>query len=473
MNNTETPTLKKPYTFIMLFVILSYAVFSYTSLNCRSLSKTPENLYQYLAEAFLNGQFSFKILPPPELLQADDPYKFQQNHMIKFPDGQSLHYKLYDASYYKGKFYIYFGPLPVMLVYIPFKLLTGYYLPDCFVVFLFLSLGFFICYSLMLKIKNDHFPHVSELQMIVVGLLLGFANNAPFLLIRPQFYEVAISSAFFVLSIAVVFLYRMFHSNFSTKNVFFFSFFLVLSIAGRPHFALLYILITPLLFIYLYYKQKKFLKNAFALIIPGLTLGSLLLYYNFARFDSIFEFGEKYQLALKLSNPVLVTHNIKEIAFNLLYNFYNYFLSPIDFKHSIPYVNFSHLFQRRTAFGNDYEETIGILNTAPFLIFLVFFPRIMCFSSKLNTSNDYQLLQFIFFLSFLTSIIILFILSLNSATQRYASDFITFLVMLSILCFWFSPKYFNQKTWYFAEAFFTVAGIFSIYIGFMLGNYTY
>ncbi len=473
MGYTETSTLKKPYIFIMLFVILSYAIFSYTSLNCRPFSKTPENLYQYLAEAFLNGQFSFKILPPPELLKIKDPYNYQQNHLIKFSDGQLLHDKLHDVSLYKGKFYIYFGPLPVMMIYIPCKLLTGYYPSDCFVVFLFLSLGFFICYSLMIKIKNDHFPLVSESQMVLAGLLLGFANNAPFLLIRPMVYEVAIASGFFILSLAIIFLYQIFHENFSTKNVFFFSFFLVLSIAARPNFALLYILIIPLLFIYLYHKSKKFLKNAFALIIPGLILGPLLLYYNYSRFDSIFEFGLHYQLAHVLSNPVLMTYHMREIAFNILYNFYNYFLSPIDFKHSIPYVSFPHLFERKVAFGNDYEGTIGILNTAPFLIFLVFLPGILCFSSKLKTPSNYQLRHFIFFLSFLTSIILLFILSLNSATERYTSDFSTFLIMLSILCFWLSPKYFNQKSLYFAESFFTITCIFSIYIGFILGNYIY
>ena len=37
---------------------------------------------------------------------------------------------MWDASFYNGKFYIYFSPVPVLLFYLPFRLLAGGYPAD-------------------------------------------------------------------------------------------------------------------------------------------------------------------------------------------------------------------------------------------------------------------------------------------------------------------------------------------------------
>src|SRR4029078_5413766 len=98
--------------------------------------------------------------------QLKNPYDYHQNFKIKFPDGQLMHEKLHDASLYANKFYLYFGPLPVLTLYIPCKLITGYYPPDCFAVFLFLSMGFLICYGLLWRIKKNYFPQVTSHMMM-------------------------------------------------------------------------------------------------------------------------------------------------------------------------------------------------------------------------------------------------------------------------------------------------------------------
>ena len=39
-------------------------------------------------------------------------------------------YHVLDLSYYKGKFYLYFGVTPALVLFWPYLLLTGHYLPQ-------------------------------------------------------------------------------------------------------------------------------------------------------------------------------------------------------------------------------------------------------------------------------------------------------------------------------------------------------
>src|SRR4051794_16895128 len=76
--------------------------------------------YNVLADAFLSGQTSLTILPHPGLLRLPDPYDPRQNGG----------YRIHDLSLYNGRYYVAFGPTPALLVFAPFRFLTGAYLPD-------------------------------------------------------------------------------------------------------------------------------------------------------------------------------------------------------------------------------------------------------------------------------------------------------------------------------------------------------
>ncbi|HXQ79978.1 MAG TPA: hypothetical protein VN775_01610, partial [Opitutaceae bacterium] len=75
--------------------------------------------YEYLVDGFLKGQTSLSVEPAPELLRLRDPYDPSQNRP----------WQLWDASLYRGKYYLYFGPTPV-LVMLPWRVVTGHHLPQ-------------------------------------------------------------------------------------------------------------------------------------------------------------------------------------------------------------------------------------------------------------------------------------------------------------------------------------------------------
>src|SRR4051812_15161928 len=59
--------------------------------------------YNFLIDGWLDGQLNMKVPVAPELLALPDPY----DPALR-PPGLGLH----DASFYKGKYYLYFGAAP-------------------------------------------------------------------------------------------------------------------------------------------------------------------------------------------------------------------------------------------------------------------------------------------------------------------------------------------------------------------------
>jgi hypothetical protein len=79
--------------------------------------------------------------------------------------------------------------------------------------------------------------------------------------------------------------------------------------------------------------------------------------------------------------------------------------------------------------------------------------------------NYHNLLKFIIFLSLIICVITLFLFSLNLASQRYLSDFSTFVIMLAIISFWCSKNYLSERIFKIGQIFFILTGLLSVYIG--------
>ena len=62
-----------------------------------------QNDYVDLGTAFLRGQLALLERPDPRLADLGDPYEFTQRKGIPYR---------WDASYYGGKYYLYWGPAP-------------------------------------------------------------------------------------------------------------------------------------------------------------------------------------------------------------------------------------------------------------------------------------------------------------------------------------------------------------------------
>jgi hypothetical protein len=79
----------------------------------------PPSYYGLLTEELVAGQEHLKLIPDRKLLWLADP-----------SDGPQGTNRLHDMTFYRGKFYLYNGIMPALVIMVPRHLLTRTYLSE-------------------------------------------------------------------------------------------------------------------------------------------------------------------------------------------------------------------------------------------------------------------------------------------------------------------------------------------------------
>src|SRR2546423_6617383 len=142
--------------------------------------------YALLTDAFRAGQTHLLVQPPAELLALPDPYDAAANRQLR----------LHDASLYHGKYYLYFGPTPALVLFLPYRVLTGSHLPTRIAVALFCAGGFACCCALFFLLARREKWDCPPWLGAAAVLSMGTAPAPSFLLIRPPVYAVAVAAGY-------------------------------------------------------------------------------------------------------------------------------------------------------------------------------------------------------------------------------------------------------------------------------------
>ena len=140
------------------------------------------NDYIQLGESFLHGQLSLLEQPNPQLAALPNPYDYRERENIPYH---------WDASYYEGKYYLYWGPVPALA----FAAVEGLTHTQPFASVMmdipYIGLGM-VLLAIFFQISRHYFPSASSLSP---GLftLMGLVN-LPFLFLlgNPQIYHTSI-----------------------------------------------------------------------------------------------------------------------------------------------------------------------------------------------------------------------------------------------------------------------------------------
>jgi hypothetical protein len=248
-----------------------------------------ENAYIDLGESFLHGQLYLAEQPDPRLAELQNPYDYQQRKNM-------LQHK--DASYYQGRYYLYWGPIPAL----DLALIEGvtHLRPpgSLMVVMSYIGLSI-ILLLILLQVWRRFFPAAPFLS---VGLWIAMCLvNLPFLYLlgRPQIYETSIIAGQFFL-FAGLFCWIMYTGSglpawllmagLSWGFAIGCRYNLIASVAVYAAFALLHIWKVA--------KWNSIWKRAVFLLVPLVLTGIGLGAYNFARFGNLFETGFAYALTV-------------------------------------------------------------------------------------------------------------------------------------------------------------------------------
>lgn len=413
---------------VIVVVLQITLLFGITAMN-PAFSGNPSRhtaQYQQLAESFLDGQLYLEEEPPEFLAEMENPYDQAERAEQAALHGESYYW---DAAYFEGRYYVYFGVLPVLLLYVPYRWITGTALPN------FMAIQFFLCFfvigSFLLigKIIKKYFSErrIPYLAYLILTLIFVNASGGVFIAKRPDFYSIPIISA---LAFTVFGLYFWIkaeqdgtvHPIFAGLG----SLCMALVAGCRPQL----LLVSALIFV-IYWKSvfrdrslfsKKGLKSTVALILPYVLVAAGIMWYNFARFGSPLDFGANYNLTT--NDMTGRGYRVERIGLAV----FTYFFQLPNFTATFPFL------QSTTISTNYLGRTIteptfgGIFAVIPLLWVLVLLP------SRWNDLKKRGLLAFCLLPILLSFVIGIFDAQGAGLLQRYVSDF-SFLFCLGAVFF--------------------------------------
>lgn len=315
-------------------------------------STSGNQISQELVDAFEAGQVSLIEEPDPDLLELENPYDWS----LRSASGVSAKW---DHLLYNGKYYSYYGIAPVLLLFLPYHLITGYYFPTPTAVLLFCMLGVLFLSLLFLEFC-ERFGKRLPINMLLSTMVVLLAScGVLYNIASPLFYEIAQSSGFCFVCAGFWLLLRSgvvgeAHGRPRKRALCLSSVCLSLAVLCRPTLALY--CVTALFFIgYGLARDRQALlaqeRNApirtapatlaylAAALLPFALLGGLQMAYNYARFGSFLDFGIQYSLTI---NDFTRSEYHTDLA---AIGFYNFLLAVPILKPVFPYVfsNFSTL----------------------------------------------------------------------------------------------------------------------------------
>lgn len=308
-NLLQQPFEKVEFDAKFLFVIVTFLFVTYSAfLICgktgyikSEFSTTKGNqITQELVDAFKNGQVSLIAEPSQELLELKNPYDSAARQGIDC---------LWDHVFFNGKYYSYYGIAPVIFLFLPYHLITGYYFSTPLAVLLFGGLGMIFLSLLYLEfIKKFHGK--TPLNLVIGGLImLQLASGVLYCFPTPLFYEIAQTSGFLCVTAGAYFMLKsniIGDGKIKLRFLMLSSTFLALAVLCRPTLAVYSVVALIFIFVGLkkYLKNanakklKLFIKYAVASLLPFAIFGGLQMAYNYLRFGSPLDFGIQYSLTI-------------------------------------------------------------------------------------------------------------------------------------------------------------------------------
>ena len=255
--------------------------------------------YQSLARAFANGQLSLLEEPGEALKGMENPYDLGHRHRVLGEAGEDYRW---DHAYYEGKYYVYFGVVPVVLFYLPYYLLTGEDLHNRPVILIGAFLVLAGIMGLVLQIIRRWFPKTSAGAWFLLTELVALCSNLIYMCKRTDLYTVPIimGLGFGRLGLWHFQCARREDGSYETGKIAMGSFLLALVAGCRPQLFLLAapgaVILGKDFFAPSRLRTRQGLCRLAALALPMAAVALPLMCYNFARFGSVFDFGANYNL---------------------------------------------------------------------------------------------------------------------------------------------------------------------------------
>lgn len=281
------------------------------------------NQYELMTDSIINGHIYFDYEIDDKLIKMENPYDPQARI-----DANVEFY--WDHAFYNGRYYMYFGIVPVLVLFVPFKLITGKTLLTYHATQIFVSMFIIGLFSLFFQIvKKSQSNKLSLSTYLFLNSSLSIIS-VWYISSAPALYCTAISAGICTMIWSIFFYYKSVYLCDNVNKSIFYAFigatFGALAFGCRPPIGIANIIAIPMYKDFLNRNNKniKFIIKNILIFLPYIIIGISLMIYNYLRFDNVFEFGQSYQLTIadqRSYNNLLSRLNFKEILYYFFYSF--------------------------------------------------------------------------------------------------------------------------------------------------------
>lgn len=288
--------------------------------------------YERMTDALLEGHLYLDVEVNPALLALENPYDPDAR------DAAGASYR-WDHAFYNNRYYMYFGVVPVFLLFLPYRLATGVNLTTYHATQVFVAL--YICgvFALLLALARRFFPKLSLALYLLLSAAFSWVSVWPSVG-APAMYCTAISSALCLEVWSLYFFARaVWFEERDWRGILWAalgSLLGALAFGCRPPVALGNLLVLPMLAAYLH-RWKLDAGRVGKLLLaasPYAVVAALLMAYNHARFGNPFEFGQSYQLT---TFDISAMGSLASRAPGIIHNAVKNFIGPVHIVKYFPF----------------------------------------------------------------------------------------------------------------------------------------
>lgn len=403
---------------------------------------TTSHHYQYyrLAEAILDGHFYLNDTSPASLIMLDNPYDPDMRRTAVNNNGESFKW---DTAYRNGRYYVYFGIVPCLMYYLPLKAM-GIELSNKYFIMAVVSIIIIFGYLLLYEINRRWFKNISFLAHLMLSII--FVNSTGIILATRamDLYHVPIMAAMMFLIMTMYFWIKALpekeKGTLKGKYLTIGSITMALVAGCRPQLLLMAFISVPLFWDYVFKQRTLFSKTSVrktvGFMLPFVIFGAFMMFYNYARFGSVFDFGQNYNLTVM---DMTAEHfNIEKIPLGL----FTYFLQLPGTSVIFPYIHYAGTY---TQFMGNYvrEEVTGGM----FIHHIILFFLIMTTKVK-DLLKEKKLLWIVCMLLGISLIVCMLDFNTGGIVERYRTDFTWQIFLAAIIVIYAVLEKYNNTPFY-------------------------
>lgn len=276
---------------------IALAVFIYK--NNLTYFEWDKNVYNNLAQALMEGRFDLPMFKATEGLKAmDNPYDTYYRNMVA--GGYE-----WDYAYFNGKYYVYFGIVPCLIMFLPLKLLFGYNMPVNRAMLVFTAIYIVIGFRFLYMLVKRFYKKIPFALYLIMAEMFVFCGTLTPFLTRNDLYGIPILTALIFTMLGLDLWLGSIDDEGKIKSrlkLCLGSLCMALVAGCRPQLVLAsffaFVIFWRAVFSHrqLLSCKNRGIVSTLAFALPYVIVATGLMYYNYARFGSVADFGAMYNL---------------------------------------------------------------------------------------------------------------------------------------------------------------------------------